>query len=91
MSMPFAIRSPAIAGPEREKAPEGLSDGSAAKEGKIAALPQTKRAGEGTRTLDIQLGNRRGWSSKSNGQRTYEDPQEALYRLLYRSGGRLQA
>ena len=40
VSMPFGIRSPAIAGPEREKAPEGLSDGSAAKERKIAALPR---------------------------------------------------
>ena len=54
----------AIAGPERENDPEGLSDRNAAEELRGLAATQaisrlsrdTKRAGEGTRTLDIQLG-----------------------------------
>jgi hypothetical protein len=51
------IRSPleAIAGPASEKGPRGASDRSAAKEASRLGR-DTTRAGEGTRTLDIQLG-----------------------------------
>jgi len=43
----------------------------------------TTRAGEGTRTLDIQLGKRQGPSSKCSRRSTYVEPFRPLYRWLY--------
>jgi len=62
-------------GPERRKCRERRKNRGS------AATPT--RAGEGTRTLDIQLGNRQGQSSKCSRRSTYVEPFRPLYRWLY--------